>query len=352
MKRTFLLTAAMLCLLSSDVKAELPQVGARAAVLIETETGRVLFEKNADERLAIASTTKIMTALLAIENCSLDEIVTAGKNASGVPGTSIYLSEGEQLTMEEMLYGLMLRSGNDAAVAIAEHVDGSTEAFAARMNARAEALGANAYFTTPNGLDSGGNGASARGIALIAREAMRYEEFVTIVSTRKRTIPWTDHEYMRVLTNKNKLLSTYDGALGVKTGFTKKAGRCLVFAAERDGMRVVGAVLSCPNWFQEATDIMDYGFEAYSMTELLPENTILTEEKERFTLLSALRAPLREGEMAEIEIETAEGEACVWAVVNGERIASAPLSRERKSERLTFGEGFRRLWLRWSAFNK
>ena len=117
--------AAALCLLTPIANAEAPLTGARAAVLLEAETGRVLFEKNADERLAIASTTKIMTALLAIESCAMDEIVTAGKNASGVPGTSIYLSEGEQLTMEEMLYGLMLRSGNDAAVAIAEHIGGS-----------------------------------------------------------------------------------------------------------------------------------------------------------------------------------------------------------------------------------
>ncbi len=352
MKRTFLLMAVMLCLLTLSANAEEPRIGARAAVLLEAETGRMLFEKNADERLAIASTTKIMTALLAIENCSMDEIVTAGKNASGVPGTSIYLSEGEQLTMEEMLYGLMLRSGNDAAVAIAEHVDGSVEAFAERMNARAEALGANAYFTTPNGLDSGGNGASARGITQIAREALRLEEFVTIVSTKKRTIPWMDHEYMRVLTNKNKLLSTYDGAFGVKTGFTQKAGRCLVFAAERDGMRVVGAVLNCPGWFEEAADIMDYGFETYSMMELLPEKAVLTEGKDRFALLSALRVPLREGERAEVEIEAGEQESRVWAMVNGERIASARLSREQKPERLSFAEGFRRLWLRWSAFNK
>lgn len=351
MRRIFLLMAAALCLLTPIANAEAPLTGARAAILLEAETGRVLFEKNADERLAIASTTKIMTALLAIESCAMDEIVTAGKNASGVPGTSIYLSEGEQLTMEEMLYGLMLRSGNDAAVAIAEHVAGSAEAFAERMNARAGSLGANAYFTTPNGLDSGGNGASARGIATIAREAMRHEAFVAIVSTKRRTIPWTDHEYMRVLTNKNKLLRTYDGALGIKTGFTKKAGRCLVFAAERDGMRVVGAALNCPNWFEEAADIMDYGFETYSMVEVLPEGAVLTEGKERFTLLSTLRVPVREGETADTEIESNEGGERVWAVVNGERVVCAPLLREKETRKPGFIEVFRTLWMRWSAFN-
>ena len=313
--RNCLLEAMRLDAPEENANAEAPLIGARAAILLEAETGRVLFEKNADERLAIASTTKIMTALLAIESCAMDEIVTAGKNASGVPGTSIYLSEGEQLTMEEMLYGLMLRSGNDAAVAIAEHVAGSAEAFAERMNARAGSLGANAYFTTPNGLDSGGNGASARGIATIAREAMRHEAFVAIVSTKRRTIPWTDHEYMRVLTNKNKLLRTYDGALGIKTGFTKKAGRCLVFAAERDGMRV------------------------------------LTEGKERFTLLSALRVPVREGETADTEIESNEGGERVWAVVNGERVVCAPLLREKETRKPGFMEVFRTLWMRWSAFN-
>lgn len=240
-------------------------VSAKAAILIEAGSGRVLFEHNADVRYPMASTTKIMTALIAIEHCSMDEIVTAGKNASGVEGTSIYLSEGEQLPMRQMLQGLMLRSGNDAAVAIAEHIAGDVKSFAQLMNARADMLGADAVFVTPNGLDASGHGASARAMALIAREAMTQPVFRELVSTQEAVIPWVDNEYSRVLRNKNKLLSGYEGATGIKTGFTSKAGRCLVFSAERNGMELIGVVLNCGAWFDEAEKMLDWGFENFSM---------------------------------------------------------------------------------------
>ena len=171
--------AAVFCVLflgAARAEGEL-NVSARAAVLIDGATGRALYALNADKRYPMASTTKIMTALLALERCDLSETVTASANASGVPGTSIYLGEGEQLSMKDMLLGLMLRSGNDAAVAIAEHVSGSVEAFARLMNARAAALGADANFVTPNGLDAPGHGATARAMALIAREALKNEDF-------------------------------------------------------------------------------------------------------------------------------------------------------------------------------
>lgn len=258
----------MLALLLTFISSAEINPDAEAAILMEYETGRVLYEKNADRLLPIASTTKIMTCLLALENSSPDEAVTAGKNASGVTGSSIYLSEGETLSMSDMLYGLMLRSGNDCAVAIAEHISGSQAAFAEMMNERAAEIGAYAYFTTPNGLDEGGNGASARGIALIAREAMRNQVFREIVSTERKTIPWPGNRYSRVLTNKNKLLSDYEGALGIKTGYTSKAGRCLVFAAERDGMLLIGALIRCPEWFSQAKSLLDFGFDNYRMVSL------------------------------------------------------------------------------------
>lgn len=258
----------MLALLLTFISSAEINPDAEAAILMEYETGRVLYEKNADRLLPIASTTKIMTCLLALENSSPDEAVTAGKNASGVTGSSIYLSEGETLSMSDMLYGLMLRSGNDCAVAIAEHISGSQAAFAEMMNERAAEIGAYAYFTTPNGLDEGGNGASARGIALIAREAMRNQGFREIVSTERKTIPWPGNRYSRVLTNKNKLLSDYEGALGIKTGYTSKAGRCLVFAAERDGMLLIGALIRCPEWFSQAKSLLDFGFDNYRMVSL------------------------------------------------------------------------------------
>ena len=244
--------------------------GARSCILVEERTGRVLEENNAHEALPMASTTKIMTALLALEKGQLSDVVTAGKNAFGVPGTSIYLSQGEQLTLEEMLYGLMLASGNDAAVAIAEHIGGSAGDFCAMMTARAAELGCeNTVFATPHGLPAAGHHTTAWDLALITREAMKNPTFRQIVSTQRAAIPWAGHDYDRVLNNKNKLLSTYPGALGVKTGYTKAAGRCLVFAAERDGMRLIGVVLNCPNWFDEAAALLDRGFDDWQMVTVL-----------------------------------------------------------------------------------
>ena len=243
---------------------------ARSAVLIEMETGRVLFSQNADEPLPMASTTKIMTALLAIERSSLSDPVTAGKNAFGVPGTSIYLSLGETLTMEEMLLGLMLASGNDAAVAIAEHIGGSVENFCRMMTERAKEIGCeHTVFLTPHGLPGAGHQTTARELALIAREAMRLPAFRRIVSTQRASIPWAGHDYSRVLNNKNRLLTSYPGAIGIKTGYTKAAGRCLVFAAERDGMTLLGAVLNCPDWFDQAESMLDAGFRDWQMVTLI-----------------------------------------------------------------------------------
>ena len=225
----------------------------------------MLFGQNENEVLPEASCTKIMTALLALENASLDEQVTAGENAHGVEGTSIYLSEGETLSMEQMLYGLMLRSGNDAAVAIAEHVAGSVAAFAELANARAAELNADAHFVNPHGLDAEGHGASALGLARIMRQAMTLPDFRAITGTQRKIIPWVGNEYSRVLENKNRLLSSYQGATGGKTGYTSRAGRCLVFSAERDGMELIGCVLNCYSWFDTATVMLDYGFDHFRM---------------------------------------------------------------------------------------
>ena len=269
MRRIALILLLLLCLPLPALASEPFTVAARAAVLIDADSGRVLFAQNADERLPMASTTKVMTTLLALEHASLDEQVTAGKNAAGVTGTSLYLSEGETLSMEHMLYGLMLRSGNDAAVAVAEHIAGSVPAFAEMMNARAEELGANAHFVNPHGLDAEGHGISALGLALVMREAMKNETFREITGTQRKVIPWVGNEYSRVLENKNKLLKTYEGATGGKTGYTGKAGRCLVFSAERGDLSLIGAVLNCPTWFDTATMLLDYGFENFRAEKAL-----------------------------------------------------------------------------------
>ena len=264
MRKIMALLAALWIGICPPAEASEPfTVAAKGAVLIDADSGRVLFGQNENEMLPMASTTKVMTVLLALENAGLDEKVTAGKNAAGVTGTSLYLSEGETLTMEQMLYGLMLRSGNDAAVAVAEHIAGSVPAFAKMMNERAAALNADAHFVNPHGLDADGHKISALGLARVMREAMKNPVFRTITSTQRKVIPWAGNEYSRVLDNKNKLLKTYEGATGGKTGYTGKAGRCLVFSAERDGLSLIGAVLNCPTWFDTAAMMLDYGFENF-----------------------------------------------------------------------------------------
>lgn len=313
MRKVMLISIVLALALSLPAQSsEALTVAAKGAVLIDGASGRVLFGQNENQRLPEASCTKIMTALLALENADLDAEVTAGKNAHGVSGTSIYLSEGETLTMEQMLYGLMLRSGNDAAVAIAEYVAGSVSAFADMANARAAELGADAHFVNPHGLDADGHAASALGLALIMREAMKRDDFRTITGTKKKIIPWVGNEYSRVLENKNRLLSTYEGATGGKTGFTNKAGRCLVFSAKRDGLELIGAVLNCYTWFDTATTMLDYGFEHFRMEQTLEAG----EEAARVSVLNgnvasvgalaarALRGAVAVDEAVETKIET------------------------------------------------
>ncbi len=345
-----------------------PDVAARASVLMDRASGRVLYAQNADELAPIASTTKIMTALLALERSRPDEIVTAGKNAAGVTGTSIYLSEGEQLTMEQMLLGLMLRSGNDAAVAIAEHVAGSVDAFAALMNARARALGAEAHFTNPNGLDQGENGASALGLAKIACQALENPSFRALVATSSATIPWRGNAYPRSLTNKNRLLKTYEGATGVKTGFTSRAGRCLVFSAQRGGMELVGVVLNCGAWFDAAAFLLDWGFEHFHPVRLLAAGEIAAEISVdggvQDYVCAAIRGdfsvPIADNERCELKLDLPErleapvaaGQALGFAraVADGRTIASAPLYAAEAVEKRNYAsilERLMRFWRLW-----
>lgn len=264
-----LLCCAVMAFFAPQAKAEESEQvesSARSAILMERETGKVLLAHNERERLPMASTTKVMTALMTLEYGRLDEVVTVGRNAYGVPGTSIYLNLGEKITLRDLLYGLMLASGNDAAMAIAEHIGGDVETFCRMMTERAAQLGCtDTVFLTPHGLPKDGHFTTAYDLALIAQEAMKHDLFREIVSTRRASIPWEGRSYQRILNNKNKLLSTYEGATGIKTGYTKAAGRCLVFGAKRDGLEVIGVVLRCSDWFDEAARLMDAAFERYEM---------------------------------------------------------------------------------------
>lgn len=364
MRKIICLALALLLMHIPAAASEALTVAAKGAVLIDGESGRILFAQNANKLFPEASCTKIMTALLALEHCTLDEEVTAGKNAYGVPGTSIYLSEGETLTMEQMLYGLMLRSGNDAAVAIAEHVSGSVSDFANLANARAQELDADASFVNPHGLDADGHAASALGLARIMREAMKNEDFRTITSTQKKIIPWVGNEYSRVLENKNRLLSTYDGATGGKTGYTSKAGRCLVFSAKRDGMELIGTVLNCPTWFDTATVMLDYGFDHFRMEHAFSEGdeaaqvTVLDGNEANVTAVAGenLAAAVTIGSKPEAKIEAPAVTAPVkkgqvigraQLIENGQVVDECPLIAAEAVEAWSIGAAFRNVLRRW-----
>ena len=253
-------------------------VSARAAILIEETTGTVLFEKSADVRLPMASTTKIMTALVALENAEPDQLIPIPKEAVGTEGSSVYLFEGERLTLEELLWALLLASANDAAVAIAYGVAGGIEPFADLMNEKAAALGLeNTHFVNPHGLDDPGHYTTARDLAAIARAALAEPLIREMTSTRKKTIPHDGADGVRLLINHNKLLKLYDGAFGVKTGFTKRSGRCLVSAAARNGCSLIAVTLDAPSDWNDHRAMLDAGFAAIDALSLAKAGAITVE---------------------------------------------------------------------------
>ena len=246
-----------------------PSLSARAAVLMEASTGQVLMESAAHERLPMASTTKIMTALVALEHADLSQPVQISEKAVGVEGSSVYLKAGEILTMEQLLCALMLESANDAAAAIAIEIAGDIESFADLMNETAQRIGlTDTHFTNPHGLDNAEHYSSAYDLAMLARYALQNPDFARIVSTYKTSIPLGGDEGIRVLINHNKMLKYYDGTIGVKTGYTKRCGRCLVSAATRDGVTMIAVTLSAPDDWRDHTAMLDYGFSLYECAEL------------------------------------------------------------------------------------
>ena len=243
--------------------ADAAGVSAQSAILIEAGSGRVLYEKDPDRQMLIASTTKIMTALVALENCGIESVVKINSACEGVEGSSMYLKAGEEMALRELLYGLMLESGNDAAVAVAYHVSGSVEAFVELMNEKAAELGCvNTSFKNPNGLDADGHYSTARDLAIIMAEAMRNELFEQIVSTKTASFG------TRSFKNHNKLLWSYDGMIGGKTGYTMSAGRTLVTCAQRDGMRLICVTLDDPDDWDDHVALYDEAFSRWKMVEV------------------------------------------------------------------------------------
>ena len=244
------------------VKAE--AVSARRAYVLDAVSGRELFARNPDERSLIASTTKIMTALIVCEQCNVLDRMRIPKEAVGIEGSSMYLKEGEVLTLQELLYGLMLSSGNDAAVALAIYCGGTVEGFAELMNDKARNLGlTGTHFENPNGLDSPGHYSTARDLAKLAAYAMKNPIFYKTVSAKSVKVG------ERCLTNHNKLLWKLEGADGVKTGFTKAAGRILVSSATRQGRRIIGVTIDAPDDWNDHCQLLNEGFARYQNRQIV-----------------------------------------------------------------------------------
>ena len=247
---------------------------AKAMCVLEKDSKRVIYSHNMNAQLPMASTTKVMTAITVIQNCdNLDQQIQVDDSAIGVEGTSIYLRKGELISIKDLLYGLMLRSGNDAATALACCVGGSVEGFARKMNELAINIGAkNSNFANPHGLDNKNHYTTAYDLALISAYALNNPKFKEIVSTKTYVIEATNVSDKRYLTNKNRLLSSLQGCCGVKTGFTSKAGRCLVSAAERDDTTYVCVVLNCGPMFEESSALLNSCFENYENVKILDKN--------------------------------------------------------------------------------
>ena len=314
MKRFFAGAAAALLAVALLIPVKAEAVSARRAYVLDAVSGRELFVRNPDERSLIASTTKIMTALIVCEQCNVLDRMRIPKEAVGIEGSSMYLKEGEVLTLQELLYGLMLSSGNDAAVALAIYCGGTVEGFAELMNDKARNLGlTGTHFENPNGLDSPGHYSTARDLAKLAAYAMKNPIFYKTVSAKSVKVG------ERCLTNHNKLLWKLEGAEGVKTGFTKAAGRILVSSATRQGRRIIGVTIDAPDDWNDHCQLLNEGFARYQDRQIVQAG-------QRVSVLEVLG-----GDARRIEVLAAEdfsyalaAEECPQLVLPGPGFVYAP----------------------------
>lgn len=310
-KKIWIHTNVMLCSLMLVMSAALPAwaeegrpaddnppsllTHAQAAALIDVTSGRIIYDKEGDKELRIASLTKIMTAIVAIEQGNLKDDVTVSSRAFAKEGSSLFLRLGEKMTLEHMLYGLMLRSGNDAATAIAEHVGGSEEGFVFMMNEKAAELGLHhTQFQNPHGLDAEGHYSTANDLARLTAYALHNPTFRKIVGTRDKKAPNPNDPWDYTWLNKNKMLRLYEGADGVKTGYTKKAFRCLVSSATRDGRQLAAVTLNDGDDWNDHANMLDYGFKYYPLQEITRKNTPL--QGYNFVTGASFTYPLADGE--------------------------------------------------------
>lgn len=332
MKRlwTAILAAVVMCPVCFAAPAGPPTVSAASAILVDAESGRILYEKDAHTPRLIASTTKLMTALVAAEcTADLDETVTIVRADTLAEGSSMYLSVGEEVTMEALLYGLLLHSGNDAALAIARHCAGDVATFVRWMNEKAKSLGMeDTHFENPNGLNAEGHYSTAADMARLGIACMGHETVSKIVGTSSITIG------TRTFVNHNKLLGQYEGCVGMKTGYTKLAGRTLVSAAQRNGQLLVCVTLNDPDDWRDHATLFDYGFSNYPLTELASGDDVVDSLPVSGGLVrfvpvyaeSRVSFPLREGETVRMELDLPEQ-------------ISAPVDEHERVGRLVFYVG-------------
>ena len=253
----------------------LPNMTATAAIVIEASTGHVLYERNPDQQMFPASTTKMMTLITALEHGGLDEIVTVGPGAYNAEGSTLWLDVGEKIPLGELLYGMMLISGNDGAIAIAEHCDGTVANFAAHMTQRAHDLGAvNTNFTNANGLPDSNHYTTARDLAIMAAHGYTLPHFEEIVSTKEISFGWV-HDDTKLLRNENQMLWLYRGANGIKTGYTEAAGRCLISGAKQNGVQLIVVVLDSLYIWNDSLFLLDYGFGRVSSQTLIQSGQVV-----------------------------------------------------------------------------
>jgi D-alanyl-D-alanine carboxypeptidase (penicillin-binding protein 5/6) len=342
-----------------------PSINAGYAIVIDAESGRVLYEKNAHKRTPMASTTKIMTAVVAIENGRLDDVVTVSKRAAGIWGSKIHLKAGQKITLRELLYGLLISSGNDAAIAIAEHLGGTVENYIDMMNRKARELGLkDTNFKTPHGLDADGHYTTAYELACMTRYALQNPVFSEIVKTKNTSISY------RTLNNTNEMLRAYPGADGVKTGYTGKAGRCLVTSVTREGGRFISVVINSPSRYARALSsklILDYAYNNYKTYTLMRAGEIVRsigvskgiDNSVAVESMDEVRMPLRKEEIDAMEMAVELPKiidapvyknievGCVKFIINGEVIAKTQLKTcadvRRKTAREYLGDIFK-MW--------
>ncbi len=363
MRRIIFLLIILLNIVNIDSFA----LSARSAVLIDAKSARVLYEHNSYEKLPMASTTKIMTGLLACESRKLNETVKVSPFASGTEGSSLWLKIGESQTLENLTYGLMLKSGNDAAVAIAEYLGGSVDAFALLMNEKAKMIGAvNTHFKNPHGLDAEGHFTTAYDLAIIAREAMQIDKFREIVSTKNYKIPMQGEKWDRALKNHNKLLWRYNGCIGIKTGFTKKCGRCLVSSASRGDEELICVTLNAPDDWNDHTYLLDYGFNNFENRKVFEKGaraTSITYDKKydkKVKLLYGESFNIAVGkndnittriEKKKIKYPAKKGTLAGYGYIycNGEEVGKIPLVTEKDIKKISLFDKIRFIFAKISA---